>query len=112
MTDPREKTEQPDIVERLRQHDLNLCPDWRDETDCRAWIDLADALMSDSATEIERLRLELAEARERLAAYEPEDDDGELPDIPLSEFVGKSLLTIEDTPFLSAARALAAGKEG
>lgn len=66
MTDPRE-TEQPDIVERLKQHDLNLCPEWREETDCKAWIDLADALMADAVAEIEWLRANHKATEERFA---------------------------------------------
>lgn len=54
-----------DIVDRLRAHDLDLVPDWRDDADMHSWMDTADALMSESAEYITNLRQALSEAEER-----------------------------------------------
>ena len=55
-----------DLVERLRAHDMQTSPDWPDDAAKAAWMDDADDLLSEAATEITRLQKELERAREAL----------------------------------------------
>lgn len=53
-----------DLVERLRAHDINLVPEWKDEADKSMWLDTADALIGEAADRIEALERELADERD------------------------------------------------
>lgn len=50
-----------DIVDRLRAHDLDLSPDWRDDVDMHSWMDTADALMAEAAEYITNMRQYISE---------------------------------------------------
>lgn len=52
-----------ELVERLRAHDINLAPEWKDEADKSMWLDTVDALIGEAADRIEALERENATLR-------------------------------------------------